>query len=180
MSPDVSAEDVGEAAVARSERLEGVEEGITPFDAPEGADRTLAPPSMVELVRHAREIRALLADPAVSASQRRQLMELEAEVVALQQEAAIRAQRAESFARVEAARAARAERVRVHPSSHPGPCPMPGEMWVNRADVQKAGAGHLHLDVDQVAPSWWPRGAPRFVDASPLVVAAGEHRELPG
>ncbi len=136
------------------------------------ADRTLAPPSLVELVRHAREIRALLADPAVSASQRRQLMELEAEVVALQQDAAIRVQRAESFARAKAARAARAERVRVHPSSHPGSCPTPGEMWVSRADVQKSGAGHMHLDVDQVAPSWWPRGAPRSVDVAPRVIDA--------
>ncbi len=64
---------------------------------------------------------------------------------------------------------------RVHPSSHPGPCPAPGAMWVSRADVERRRAsGILHLDVDQPAPSWWPRGAPRSVDPSPLVVAVSE------
>ncbi len=39
----------------------------------------------------------------------------------------------------------------------------------------RRGAGHFHLDVDQVAPSWWPRGGPRSVDvATPvLVIDAG-------
>ncbi len=183
MTPDVSPEDVhidGEGAAARSQRPEGVEEGIAAPDAPESSDRTLAvspdgdtrPPSLVDLARHLRGVRELLADPAVSSDQRRQLMALEVEVVALQHHAAVEAQRAEAFARAEAARAARAERVRVHPGTHPGPCPPPGAMTVSRAQLAESGAGQLHLDVDQVAPSWWPQGGPRSVDVVPRLIDA--------
>jgi hypothetical protein len=164
VTPDVSPEGVhidGEGAPARSHRTLAVSHA-----------RDNRPPSLVELARHARGVRALLADPAVSSDQRRQLMALEAEVVALQQDAAVEAQRAEAFARAEAARAARAERVRVHPGTHPGPCPPPGAMTVSRAQVAENGAGQLHLDVDQVAPSWWPQGGPRSVDVVPRLIDA--------
>lgn len=130
--------------------------------------------SVVELIHHAEEIRALLADPGLSAEQRRTLLALEAEVAGLRGHVVVEAQRAERFAQARATRAARAERVRVHPSTHPGPCPEPGAMWVSRAQVEEAGSGHIHLDVDERCPSWWPRGAPRS-DASPaLMVDAAE------
>jgi hypothetical protein len=90
---------------------------------------TSAAPSVVELIRHAQEIRALLADPGLTASQRRQLLALQAEVATLRHHAAAEAQRSDRFAQAR---------------------------WMLRSKAEHlADPGLWHLEPDQPRPSWW-------------------------
>ncbi len=103
------------------------------------------------------DVRALLTNPDLTAEQRLQAVAIEVEAVERQRLASVEAQAAARHAEAAEARARAAEKVRVHPATHPGPCPPPGGAWVSRAEVERlASRGIWHLDVDQPCPSWWP------------------------
>ncbi len=103
------------------------------------------------------DVRALLANPDLSADQRERAIAIEVEVVERQRLASVEAQAAARHAEAAEARARAAEKVRVHPATHPGPCPPPGGAWISRGEVERlASRGVWHLDVDQTRPDWWP------------------------
>lgn len=65
-------------------------------------------------------------------------------------------QRARRFAEAEAAAKQGAERVRVHPAHHTGPCPASSGGFVTRAEMRHGSGAVWHVDADQTPPSWWP------------------------
>jgi hypothetical protein len=79
-------------------------------------------------------------------------------------------QRARRFAEAEEAAQQGAERVRVHPAGHFGPCPASSGGWISRGEMAHGSAAVWHLDADQPRPSWWSR--------LPMVVAPPTPAEL--
>ena len=92
---------------------------------------------------------SLLADPDLSPVQQQRLLAITAEADAARQVDAMNAQRARLHARAAAARAPE-RRVRVHPATHPGPCPPPGDTWIRVSELRALPSVAIwHLDVDQ-------------------------------
>lgn len=115
---------------------------------------------------------ALLSNPDLAPAQQQRLLAINAEADAARQVASMDAQRARLHARADAARASE-RRVRVHPATHPGPCPPPGDTWVSVSELLAIPSNALwHLDVDQERLPGFP--APVMAAAAAIVEV--EHR----